>query len=73
MDKSFDKHFAKDYTLFMNKKVARIRIIAKQTLKILDLFEAGRTSQEIMRTLGVDRSLVDYYKKIVSEKDEIPN
>ena len=53
----------------MNKKVARIRIIAKQTLKILDLLEAGRTSQEIMRTLGVDRSLVDYYKKIVNEKD----
>ena len=54
----------------MNQQVAKIRIRAKQSLKILDLLEEGRTPNEIVRELGVERSLVEYYKKIVNQHDE---
>ena len=52
----------------MNEKIAKIREIAKRTLKILDMIEEGRTSREIVEKLGVDRQLADYYWKIAREK-----
>ncbi len=45
------------------KKLEKLRFIAKRTLKILELIEEGKTSQEIVEALGVNRSLVDYYIK----------
>ena len=45
------------------EKLQKLRDTAKRTLKILDELEQGRSSGEIVKKLGVDRSLVDYYKK----------
>ena len=43
------------------QKLAKLRMTARRTLKILQLIEEGKTSQQIVEKLGVNRSLVDYY------------
>ena len=40
---------------------------AERTLKILDLLEQGKTDREIMDILGVERQLVNYYRKTVEK------
>ncbi len=46
-----------------NAKLLKLRSIAERTIKILDLIKEGKTSQQIVQILGVNRQLVDYYIK----------
>lgn len=48
-------------------KFNKLRLKAKQTLKIIDLIEEGLTAKEIVYKLRIDRQLVDYYMSIFEE------
>lgn len=50
------------------EKFKRLRAYAERTIKILDLIKAGKTSQQIVEKLGVNRQLVEYYIKALSKE-----
>ena len=53
------------------EKAKKLKDIAKRTIKIIEMLEAGSTVQEIVEKLGCNRQLVDYYKNQLNEKEEI--
>lgn len=46
-------------------KLAKLRLAAKRTLKILDFLEEGLVDSEIVQKLAVERPLVAYYRKVI--------
>ena len=53
------------------EKAKKLKDIAKRTIKIIEMLEAGSTVQEIVEKLGCNRQLADYYKNQLNEKEEI--
>ena len=51
-------------------KAKKLKDIAKRTIKIIEMLEAGSVVQEIVEKLGCNRQLADYYKDQLAEENE---
>ena len=70
-NRAIAQSFAMIYHKLMNEiKAKKLKDIAKRTIKIIEMLEAGNTVQEIVEKLGCNRQLADYYKGQLNEKEE---
>ena len=54
----------------MNKDTAqRLKDTAQRTINIVDLLMEGKTPREIVQKLACDRQLIEYYKKLLQNRE----
>ena len=49
------------------EKAEKLKRIAKRTVRIIELLEIDTPTQAIVEKLGVNRQLVDYYKRTLED------
>lgn len=50
-------------TMYNFEEANRIRFVAKRSIKIVALVLRGKTAAEIVKEVGCNRQLVDYYRE----------
>lgn len=55
------------------EKAGKLKDTARRTINIIDMLLGDATSGMIVRKIGAERSLVDYYKKAISNETKNKN